>query len=209
MPHDFERRLRETIRARHPQRIQVPGARAAAVLVPVVGQPEPTLVLTLRTETLSSHRGQVSFPGGSLDAPDEPPETAALREAREELGLDPAMVRVLGELDSIETFVSGYVVTPIVGWIERAPPLRPNPAEVARVLHVPVARLTQEIHRGPGFSHDGRTYPTEAWVHAGDVIWGVTARILRLFLARLAEAGIAEAPGEAAWAPPERSRSTT
>ena len=195
MSQGFERRLKEVLDARPGRRVAVEGARKAAVLVPVVARPAPTLLFTVRTETLSSHKGQISFPGGSQDPADPSPVDTALRESREELGLDPARVRVLGELDSTPTFVSGYVVTPVVGWIEEPPWLNPHPAEVAELLRVPVADLTEAIRSEPGFSHGGRTYPTEAWVWRGRVIWGVTARLLRLFLGRLAEAGLAEAPG--------------
>ncbi|MFN2489172.1 MAG: CoA pyrophosphatase [Actinomycetota bacterium] len=195
---DLETRLAGALRARPGRRFSVAGARDAAVLLPVVLKPQPGLIFTVRTDTLPSHKGQISFPGGSIDASDVSAEAAALREANEELGLDPAQVRVLGELDSIETFVSGFVVTPIVGVLDGAPELKPNPMEVARVLHVPLTALTDAIRSDPGFEHAGRSYPTEAWVHGDDVIWGVTANLLRLFLERLAEAGPVEAPGESA-----------
>ncbi len=164
------------------------------MLIPIVAKPEPTLLFTVRTETLPSHKGQISFPGGSLDFSDPTTEAAALRETREELGLDPSTVRILGELDTVLTYVSGYIVSPFVGWIDRPPSLSPNPAEVAEVLQIPLAQLTEELRADPGFSHGGRTYPTEAWIWRGSVIWGLTARLLRLFFDVLAEAGLAEAP---------------
>lgn len=179
-------------------------ARDAAVLIPIVAHPEPTLIFTVRTDTLPSHRGQISFPGGSIDA-GETGEEAAVREADEELGLDPSEVEVLGELDSVPTFVSGYVIHPFVAWIPGAPDLRPNPAEVAEVLAVPVAALSEEVRVLPGFSHRGRTYPTEAWIWDDHVIWGATARVLRVLLYRLAEAGLAQPPGESPGWPPWRS----
>jgi 8-oxo-dGTP pyrophosphatase MutT (NUDIX family) len=172
------------------------GARDAAVLIPIIALPEPTMIFTVRTETLPSHKGQISFPGGSIDPADASPTAAALREAQEEIGLKPSDVEVLGALDSFHTFVSGYVVTPVVGWLAQPPQLRPNPAEVAEVLEVPVADLADEIRAEPGFTHNGRTFPTEAWIWNEHVIWGVTARILRAFLGRLAEAGLADPPGD-------------
>jgi 8-oxo-dGTP pyrophosphatase MutT (NUDIX family) len=187
--------IRLALAAHPPQRTSVEGARDAAVLVPIVGHGEPALIFTVRTEMVRSHRGQISFPGGSVDA-GESPRQAALREADEELGLAPTAVEVLGELDAVPTFVSGYVIHPFVGWITDPPELRPNPAEVAEVLEVPVADLTEEIRALPGFTHAGRTYPTEAWIWNGHVIWGATARVLRVLLYRLADAGVADHPGE-------------
>src|ERR687896_425441 len=113
MPAHFQDRLRRALNARKPRRVSLADARDAAVLIPVVGSPAPTLIFTVRTETLPSHKGQISFPGGSID-PDESPVQAALREANEEIGIEPGAVEVLGELDSMPTFVSGYVIAPVV-----------------------------------------------------------------------------------------------
>jgi 8-oxo-dGTP pyrophosphatase MutT (NUDIX family) len=202
---DFAERLEKVLRERPGVPTTVAGTRDAAVLIPIVGRPEPTLILTLRTKNLRSHSGQISFPGGRIDAEDASPEAAALREAREEIDLDESSVRLLGNMDDIETFVSGYVVTPVIGWIEETPELDPNPAEVAAVIHAPLSQLTEEIRVEPGIVHEGRTLPTEAWVWEDNVIWGVTARILRLFLLRLAEAGLADPPGDTISPWPETS----
>jgi 8-oxo-dGTP pyrophosphatase MutT (NUDIX family) len=195
MSDTFRDRLAEALHARPPRRAQIDDARDAAVLIPIVATPEPTVIFTVRTDTVGTHKGQISFPGGAIDTYDSSPAAAALRETHEEIGLDPAGVEILGELDSFPTFVSGYVVTPFVGWLDSVPDLRPSPAEVAEVLHVPIAELTEEIRAEPGFGHGGRTFPTEAWIWGEHVIWGVTARIVRYFLALLAEAGLAAAPG--------------
>jgi 8-oxo-dGTP pyrophosphatase MutT (NUDIX family) len=195
MPESFEERLERALRAREPRHVQIEDAKDAAVLIPIVAEPEPTVIFTVRTDTLPSHKGQISFPGGSIDPTDASALDAALREAHEEIGLDPASVRVLGELDTNPTFVSGYVVTPFVGWLDEPPKLEPNPGEVAEILHVPLAELVDDIRKEPGFEHEGRPYPTEAWVWHDHVIWGVTARIVRLFLERVAEAGLIEPPG--------------
>lgn len=200
MPDDFRDRLATALDAHDPERVSEEGGRAAAVLIPVVGGAKPALVFTIRTETVSTHKGQISFPGGSIDPTDASPAAAALREAHEEIALDPDAAEILGELDTFPTYVSGYVVTPIVGWLDELPELHPNPAEVARVLVVPLDDLTDEIRLDPGFEHAGRTFPTEAWVWEGNVIWGVTARVLRNFLQLLASAGLVQAPaGDGMW----------
>ncbi len=192
---DFHERLSGALDSHEPQRVSQAGARDAAVLIPVVAEPEPTLLFTVRTETLRSHKGQVSFPGGSIDPTDNDAIAAALRETQEEIGLAPAAVEVLGELDTFPTYVSGYVVTPVVGWLGATPQLVPNPSEVAEVLAVPIGALTDNIRSEPGFSYSGRTFPTEAWIWEEHVIWGVTARILRSFLDLLGDAGLAVPPG--------------
>jgi 8-oxo-dGTP pyrophosphatase MutT (NUDIX family) len=200
MPDDFATRLTAALEAHRPKETTVPGAREAAVLIPIVLEPAPTLLFTVRTDTVRSHKGQISFPGGSVDDGDPSRAATSIRETEEEIGLDPAEVRLVGELDTFPTFVSGYVVTPFVGLLDREPSLKPNPAEVARVLHVPIASLSNEIRREPGFSHGERTYPTEAWVWEDHVIWGVTARIVRQFLEILGEAGLVEPPdGDGSW----------
>jgi 8-oxo-dGTP pyrophosphatase MutT (NUDIX family) len=192
----FEHDLRAALAAHRPTRVSVPDARAAAVLIPVIGGDDPSVLFTVRTETVSSHKGQISFPGGSIDPVDASPRAAALRETHEEIGLDPADVDVIGELDTTPTFVSGFVISPFVGLLRAAPRLTPNPDEVAEVLQVPLADLNDEIRAEPGFAHAGRTYPTEAWIWRDYVIWGVTARLIRLFLGVLAGAGLVAAPSE-------------
>ena len=196
MPTEFEQSLRAALAAHRPARVSVPDTREAAVLIPVVAGDEPSVLFTVRTETVRSHKGQISFPGGSIDPTDASARAAALRETQEEIGLDPAAVEVIGELDTTPTFVSGFVISPFVGLLRGTPALTPNPAEVAEVLQVPLADLNDEIRAEPGFAHAGRTYPTEAWIWRDYVIWGVTARLIRLFLGVLAEGGLVAAPSE-------------
>jgi 8-oxo-dGTP pyrophosphatase MutT (NUDIX family) len=196
MAEGFKEQLRAVLEERTPKRFSQEGARDASVLIPIVAKPEPTLIFTVRTETLSSHKGQISFPGGSTDPGDESAVQTALRETQEEIGLEPDAVEVLGQLDAFPTFVSGFVVTPVIGWLAEEPTLSPNPAEVAEILHIPLSELNEEIRAEAGFSHQDKTYPTEAWVWRDHVIWGVTARIVRSLLWTLASAGLADEPGE-------------
>ena len=196
MSANFVTKLQAALQATAPKRVSIHAARDAAVLIPIVGGVEPTVIFTVRTDTLPSHKGQISFPGGSIDDSDAGAREAALREAQEELGLQLDRWRILGELDAVPTFVTGYVITPFVGWTDESPDLDPNPAEVAEVLEVPLHDLAEDIRRPPGFSHGGRTFPTEAWIWHDHVIWGATARVVRIFLDRLAAAGLANPPGD-------------
>ena len=112
----------------------------AAVLVPIILSPAPSILLTKRTSHLKKHAGQVSFPGGRIDREDSGPEAAALREANEEVGLDPANVEVLGRMADYVTG-TGYRITPIVGIIPHGLIYRPEPAEVEAVFEFPIATV--------------------------------------------------------------------
>ncbi|HVF65555.1 MAG TPA: CoA pyrophosphatase [Casimicrobiaceae bacterium] len=151
----------------------------AAVLVPIVNRPEGlTVLLTQRSDALPDHAGQISFPGGRVEADDASPEAAALREAQEEIGLQPAWVTTLGRLERYETS-TGFVVTPVVGWIEPPFSLLPEPLEVAEAFEVPLAFLMEERnrqrhHRMMGeIRRDFFAIPYEE-----RFIWGATAAML-------------------------------
>lgn len=169
-------------------------AAPAAVLVPLVwdgGDGEaPRLLFTRRTETLSRHAGEISFPGGLADAGESPTDTA-LREAEEEIGLDPRSVDVLGSLAAVHTRVTGILVVPVVGFVAEAPALRPNPAEIAEVLLFPMDRL-REVGGERPVEWEGRTYRTHVFELDGHVIWGATARILQTLLEAADAAGTSD-----------------
>jgi len=159
------------------------GIRLAAVLVPIILGPAPGVLLTRRAGHLSSHAGQVSFPGGRIDAEDASPEAAALREAAEEIALDPALVEIVGRLADHHT-VSGYRVTPVVGLLPDGRTLEslgltPSPFEVDSVLELPMAVLLDpaapERRRG---LRGGETVTFWVWPHPSHFIWGATAAIL-------------------------------
>lgn len=156
--------------------------KPAAVLLLVVNHPgNPTVVFTQRTAHLADHAGQISFPGGRCDAEDDHAERTALREAEEEIGIPPERIEILGRLPEYHTS-TGYVVTPVVGWIE--PPLayRPDPHEVADVFEVPLAFLLDAAnHRYESAFYKGRMRKYWAMPYGDHFIWGATAGMLVTF----------------------------
>lgn len=200
---ETEARLRAALAVRPPRRLQVDGFHRAAVLVPILARPGgPTLLFARRTDSVRKHKGEIGFPGGRVE-PGEVPREAALREAREEVALDPAAVEVLGELDE-RPVVTRFVVTPVVGLVRRPPEgFSREEREVREVFEVPLDRfLDPRMPRGEWW--DGSRLPPDAerrplldlrdeeidreagryrvWFYdvAPDrVIWGFTARVLK------------------------------
>jgi 8-oxo-dGTP pyrophosphatase MutT (NUDIX family) len=154
----------------------------AAVLLLVVNRPqEPTVVFTQRTAHLADHAGQISFPGGRVEEGDAGPAHTALREAREEVGIDPAGVEILGELPDYHTS-TGYRVRPVVGWAEPPAAWSPDPHEVAEVFEVPLAFLLETAnHRYESAFYRGRLRHYWAMPWQGRFIWGATAGMLVTF----------------------------
>lgn len=151
----------------------------AAVLLALIQRPAGAeVVLTKRASHLAHHPGQISFPGGKVDAADASPKAAALREAREEIGLNAGAVRILGQLPDHET-VTGFRMTPVVGVVQGQPHFTIDPAEVAEVFTVPFAHLREvknyriETRRWQGQPRFFYTCPYGPYY-----IWGATARVL-------------------------------
>lgn len=154
--------------------------RPAAVLVAIVDHAdEPTVLFTRRTDHLEHHPGQISFPGGHQEPPDESPEEAALREAEEEIGLPPGQVELLGRLDTYVTR-TGFKVTPVVALVTPPVDLSPDPHEVAEVFEVPLAFLLDAAnHRKCSRRFEGRERFFWAMPYGEYFIWGATAGMVR------------------------------
>jgi 8-oxo-dGTP pyrophosphatase MutT (NUDIX family) len=159
---------------------------AAAVLVPIIMEAEPRILLTRRAEHLRSHGGQVSFPGGRIDPEDASAEAAALREAWEEVALDPAAVEVIGRLPLHETG-TGFVVTPVVGLVTPGILLRPAATEVAAILSLPLSLVLDPSQptRSRVKLKGGDWRDVWVWPHDDHHIWGATAAILVSLARRL------------------------
>jgi 8-oxo-dGTP pyrophosphatase MutT (NUDIX family) len=164
--------------------------RDAAVLLLVIEHPdEPTVLFTQRTAHLADHAGQISFPGGRVDAADGSPERTALREAHEEVGLDPERVEVLGRLPLYRTS-TGFAVTPVVGWARPPFDWHPDPHEVAEVFEVPLGFLLDvRNHRHESAYFRGRMRKYWAMPYRERFIWGATAGMLVTFQ-RILAAGL-------------------
>jgi 8-oxo-dGTP pyrophosphatase MutT (NUDIX family) len=177
--------LRDRLEASPARTFDLPGVslRESAVLVPLlVRDGEPRLVFTKRLATLRQHAGQVSFPGGARDPEDVTSLHTALREMREELGVPPARVEVLGRLDELPT-VTEFRVHPFVGGIPADTRYTPNPDEVEEVFEAPLAHFLGREH----LRTEKRTVRAEErdiyfYDYGRHVIWGATARIVRNLL---------------------------
>ncbi|MEV4917955.1 CoA pyrophosphatase [Streptomyces tirandamycinicus] len=158
------------------------GRQSAVLILFGDGSRGPELLLMERATSLRSHAGQPSFPGGALDPEDGDPATtgplrAALREAEEETGLDPSGVQVFGVLPRLYIPVSGFVVTPVLGWWrDRSPVAVVDPAETARVFTVPVADLTDPVNRATAVHPSGHLGP--AFLVESALVWGFTGGLI-------------------------------
>jgi len=203
-------RIREALAGRRPRRISLPSFQRAAVLVPVLRRVDgPTLLFTRRADGLRRHRGEISFPGGHLEGAEDA-RAAALREALEEVALDPGAVEVVGDLDDRPS-VTQYLVTPVVGLVAEPPAsFGRDEREVEEVFEVPLAkfldpgslrfewwdgsRIPPGAPRRPLLDLDDeevdreqgryRVYFFDAVAGSGRVIWGLTARVLKDLLDR-------------------------
>ena len=182
-------RLRERLAARASTRLHEPGTRRAAVLVPLVGSDDDLSLLCFeRTHEVMEHKGEICFPGGSVEPFDADEADAALREAHEELGVPRELVEVLGSLDDVHTSVSNFIITPVVGHLDSMPRLVLDQLEVARPVIVTVRELLKPGVAGVEWREwSGSQRKIYYYAVAGGRIWGATGRILHNLLALWSE----------------------
>lgn len=179
--------IEQFLRDHRPEPLPHDGLMRAAVLFPFLetgGRAE--ILLTKRTSTVEHHKGQISFPGGMMDPEDQHPEDTALREAQEEIGLDPADVDVIGRTTELVT-PTGFLITPVIGRLLRRPEFVLNPAEVEEAFFAPVDLFLDPKAEVSGIREwHGQTVTVYSYEYAGHKIWGVTAHIIRTFLRSVA-----------------------
>jgi len=169
--HDVDPAMRKTAEVRP--------LRPAAALVPIIDQPEPTVLLTQRAQHLPDHAGQVSFPGGKIEKSDANPCASAVREAREEIGLDRSHIEPIGYLDLYMTAL-GYRIVPVIARVKPGFQLQLNKAEVDATFEVPLAFLMDQTNvQRHSREWQGMTRHYYAITFGERYIWGVTAGILR------------------------------
>jgi 8-oxo-dGTP pyrophosphatase MutT (NUDIX family) len=185
----FEEQLTRILKSREKRVLSAHGLITAAVLMPLFSKEGRVhVLLTERSEFVEHHRGEISFPGGKMDQVDENPESCALRETSEEVGIRPRDVRLVGELDDFYTVATHFLVVPFVGMIPYPYEFRPSSREIASLLAVPLdvffdpGRRTEEIwHIG------GQPVEVISYRWRGHNIWGATARILKHFTELVAD----------------------
>ncbi len=179
----FYQKISRLLNSRAPRKLEYSQQRRAAVLMPIFEQGEDYFfLLTQRTHTVETHKGQISFPGGLAETSDETLIRTALRETQEEIGLESDQLEILGEFDEYPS-VTGLIVTPFVARLDTPFALNPNPDEVQEVLQVPLglfrdeSSLRVEIRRR--FDQD---LPVYFYNFRGRDVWGLTAQIIRDFM---------------------------
>src|SRR5712691_5483025 len=178
-PVERANQLRDTLEG------QRPNARQAAVLIGLFEQEgEATLIFIRRASTLRSHSGEIAFPGGSVDATDESPVQAALREAQEEIGLHPGRAEILGIMQPVFTVVSNFLITPVVAYLAQGPgELRLQASEVADLLLLPLRGLADPaIAHTEVWRRDGLARPVYFYDYGVYRVLGATARMLNALL---------------------------
>ena len=173
----MKQQIAEILHHRKKRRISRENLAASAVLMPLFfDQGQYHILFTERSDELVFHKGQVCFPGGTQESSDASLLQTALREAKEEIGLEAKDTEILGELDDITTLVTAYVISPFVAFISYPHSLKTNGKEVKGIFSVPLSFLMDDAN----FKQDSYAYEYE-----GHVIWGATARILRQFVGLL------------------------
>lgn len=189
------RRLSRRLALLHPSSPTPPEVTPAAVLIPLVdGVGGFEVILTKRTDTVETHKGQIAFPGGMADATDAGPTHTALRETEEEIGVPPSMIQVVGVLNELVT-PTDFAITPVVGYLPKVPTFKPNTDEVSEIFLVPLEFFARPSE-GRRETRMVRGEQREVWFYQWKehTIWGATARLLRDLMEEMDSARVGRSP---------------
>src|SRR4030042_6193695 len=180
----MKEKLRQALASRQKVRLSCSGLTEAAVIVPIFRKGgEYHLLFTLRSEQVSHHKGQISFPGGTRSEGDSSLLDTALRESWEEIGLEARDVEILGELDDTPTTTSSFNISPFVAFIPHPYQFTLNPYEIDEIFSVPVSALLYKAkRREERYTFDDEVFVGYSYEYEGKVIWGATAQIVRQLL---------------------------
>lgn len=180
-------RLIEQVESYQPRVLPENQLAQAGVLMAITDHPEqPEVILTLRSQHLPTHQGEVAFPGGKMESHDDNVVATALREAQEEIGLDPGSVRVIGELDQVVSRF-GFLVTPVLGIVPHELALEADPGEIESIFRVPLAFFTEGE---PDQIDEFGPFKGPRWYFEDYTIWGLTAMMLGEFFNQFYDQGI-------------------
>jgi 8-oxo-dGTP pyrophosphatase MutT (NUDIX family) len=191
-PNGTAEMIRRILLSRSPRRIDAGrnSLNHAGVLIPLLKREGNMVVLfTRRTNSVEHHKGQISFPGGAVDKEDSSFQETALRETREEIGVSREFIDILGPVDDALTLVSNFLIHPYVGFMRSGYTFSVNPAEVERVLEVPLSVFRHRYAKVNNytFEHEGKSFQAPGYEYEGNVIWGATARIMDNFMCILGD----------------------
>ena len=185
----MKQKLRQLLSLREKQHIVDTSRVPAAVLLPIYyREGQYHILFTKRTETVKTHKGQISFPGGVYEDEDGALVNTALRESTEEIGLEARDVEILGELDDRPSVASNYIITPFVGLIPWPYQFKLNEAEAEEIIEVPIPALLEKNRLQRIETLEGKGLSSYFYNYRGKIIWGATARILVQFLQIFAQA---------------------
>lgn len=184
MPQKLEPKLKQALARRQKSRIVDASRKLAAILVPIYYKDgEYYILFTKRTEQVTYHKGEISFPGGACEEQDETLAHTALRECAEEIGLTMGIDKLLGELDDTITISSGFIISPFVATIPWPHSFKANPTETKAIIEVPISALLDKNYWHHETSIlDGQPVTSYFYHYQDNIIWGATARILNQFL---------------------------
>ncbi|MCA1834428.1 MAG: CoA pyrophosphatase [Actinomycetota bacterium] len=181
-------RLAAVLQGREKAALDLEGQVPAAVIIPIFERDgEPWMIFTRRTQHVKHHKGEISFPGGARDPQDETIQATAIRETVEELGIDSAMIDIVGELDDYPTFVTNYLISPFVAMIPEDHSFSHSEREIDEIIELPVREMATAV-RTEDWSERGRPFPMYFYESRGYTIWGVTGHILQRFFSIAGEA---------------------